>query len=308
LIEVLLIDDGSKDGTAKRILNFLESNSTLTNLQFNYFRKQNEGLSIARNFGIRKSNSSIVAFIDEDAIAEENFSTNIIKLFSKNPGVNCIGGAVELSNTDNSFAKIIHYSIFSFQMKSENAIIGTNMSFRKSLFHEVGGFQPEFTYRGDESAFLRKANGKIKILKSENVIVKHPQPQNLFIWLKTRFQNGYFSSAVYDLEKINNKFRFKRLLFSLFTLFYPMLIICGFAFSNNVVLNLSLLVLYLLFFVNRFLFSKALTNLLNEYYKNTNRNILIVPYICFIVILGSIAEDYGDFRGFIKYKNFKWQK
>jgi glycosyltransferase involved in cell wall biosynthesis len=224
-IEVILVDDGSKDGTSKKISNFLESNSILNNLHFKYFRKENEGLSIARNYGISKSRSDIVAFIDEDAVADLNFSKNIIQLFIENKKVNCIGGKVELLNIDNSFANIIQKSIFSFQMKSKYSVIGTNMAFRKSLFTDVGGFQPEFTYRGDESALFAKAKGKIFIMKSDNVIVKHPQPPTLYKWLKTRYENGYFGAAVNELVNKENITNFKHLTYSLLLLFLPIFVI-----------------------------------------------------------------------------------
>lgn len=305
-IEVLLIDDGSKDKTAKKILKFLEGNSTIDNLQFSYFRKENEGLSVARNYGISKSKSSIVAFIDEDAVADEYFAMNIIKLFNGNTNVNCIGGVIELSNIDNFFANIIQNSVFSFQMKSEHGIIGTNMSFRKSLFAEVGGFQPEFTYRGDESAFFVKAKGTLEKLISKNVIVKHLQPPNFILWLKTRYENGYFSSAVLDLEKTKNIIRYKRLLFSLVTLFLPIITICCFIYSSIVILPISLLALYFLFILNRFF--SAFNNYIKEYNRNAKGNILIASYIIVIVFVGHIVEDYGDLKGFLKYRNYSWKK
>ena len=57
-------------------------------------------------------------------------------------------------------------------MTEYNAIIGTNMSFRKSLLNKTGGFQKEFSKRGDEKFFFVKAGKLIQracIKKSDHL-------------------------------------------------------------------------------------------------------------------------------------------
>ena len=63
-IEIVVVDDGSADGTADAVKKFADS--------VRCFSKKNEGLAAARNFGIRKSKGEFLLFLDADDELEEN--------------------------------------------------------------------------------------------------------------------------------------------------------------------------------------------------------------------------------------------
>ena len=56
--EIIVIDDGSTDGTGDLIMNNYPA--------IKYFRQENKGISAARNMGIQKSNGNWIAFLDSD--------------------------------------------------------------------------------------------------------------------------------------------------------------------------------------------------------------------------------------------------
>ena len=58
--ELLLIDDGSTDGSAQIIQPYL------TDSRIHYYRKENGGVSSARNMGIRKVTGEWIVFLDAD--------------------------------------------------------------------------------------------------------------------------------------------------------------------------------------------------------------------------------------------------
>lgn len=60
-IEVLLINDGSTDNSAKICKEYVVKNSC-----FKYFEQENAGVSAARNFGIDNATGDYIAFIDSD--------------------------------------------------------------------------------------------------------------------------------------------------------------------------------------------------------------------------------------------------
>lgn len=67
-IEVLLIDDGSKDNSPQICERYSK-----TDFRFKYYKKRNGGLSDARNYGIDRANGEYLAFIDSDDYVSVNY-------------------------------------------------------------------------------------------------------------------------------------------------------------------------------------------------------------------------------------------
>lgn len=63
--EVIIVDDGSTDGTESLVSSFLGD-------KFRYFKKENEERAAARNFGVLKARGEYINFFDSDDIAYPN--------------------------------------------------------------------------------------------------------------------------------------------------------------------------------------------------------------------------------------------
>ena len=77
--EILLINDGSTDGT-KRKLDVLSENGEKVKVYY----QQNSGVSSARNKGIDNSVGDYINFIDADDTINEKFYLSFVKNFDKN--------------------------------------------------------------------------------------------------------------------------------------------------------------------------------------------------------------------------------
>ena len=66
--EVLMIDDGSTDNSGRICQEYIESDS-----RFHYYRKENGGVSSARNLGIEYSRGDYLTFVDSDDWVEEDY-------------------------------------------------------------------------------------------------------------------------------------------------------------------------------------------------------------------------------------------
>ncbi|MEW6606869.1 MAG: glycosyltransferase [bacterium] len=71
--EVVLIDDGSTDGTEDMV------SSLILPYKINYLRQQNQGRSVARNLGITYAKGEIIIFTDDDLILSPEFIEEHVK-------------------------------------------------------------------------------------------------------------------------------------------------------------------------------------------------------------------------------------
>lgn len=73
-IEIIIVNDGSPDNSQKIIEKFQEKHSDIIKT----FKKKNEGLSEARNFGLKKATGDYIIFIDSDDYIETNMISKMI--------------------------------------------------------------------------------------------------------------------------------------------------------------------------------------------------------------------------------------
>lgn len=72
-IELIIIDDGSTDGSEKKILDFHDKDSRLV-----YIKQTNQGPSAARNNGLNKASGDLILFVDADDSLKENAIQNMV--------------------------------------------------------------------------------------------------------------------------------------------------------------------------------------------------------------------------------------
>ncbi len=86
-LEVLVVDNNSKDETKDVVAQFMNQNSSIK-----YIFEKKIGLSHARNKGILATSGEIIAFADDDVIFDKDWGQNLINTFRDNPGVWSVGG------------------------------------------------------------------------------------------------------------------------------------------------------------------------------------------------------------------------
>ncbi|HAY73116.1 MAG TPA: glycosyl transferase family 2, partial [Ruminococcaceae bacterium] len=72
-IELILIDDGSTDGSAEICNSYAEKYPNIISLHEN-----NSGVSVARNKGIENARGEYIAFLDSDDRYEKNFIEELL--------------------------------------------------------------------------------------------------------------------------------------------------------------------------------------------------------------------------------------
>ena len=99
--EVVLIDDGSQDGSASVCERYC-----LADNRVRYHRQINQGVSAARNKGIELALGDYVAFVDADDYVEQNFLKTFAEAIQKDKTDLCIQGynSTEMGDCSNAYS------------------------------------------------------------------------------------------------------------------------------------------------------------------------------------------------------------
>lgn len=143
--EVVVVDDGSTDGTAERVLPFVDSR------RVRLLRKTaNEGKAMALNDALLCVNGEIVLTIDADAAVDPQILQHLVPHFSS-PRVAAVTGNPRVSNLRTLLSKIqlIEFtSIVGLLRRAQRVwgriqtVSGVVVAFRKKALFDVGLFDP----------------------------------------------------------------------------------------------------------------------------------------------------------------------
>jgi glycosyltransferase involved in cell wall biosynthesis len=152
-IEVLVIDDGSKDGTAAVAGTF---GSPVRRLS-----KENGGVSRARNFGIQHAAGEYVAFLDADDLWEPTKLRKQVELLDKEPEVGLCFTAmwrVDANLQPIEITPALDYPDYGAALLLYSCVVTGSCSsamVRRTILQRLGGFDPSFSTCADWEFWLR---------------------------------------------------------------------------------------------------------------------------------------------------------
>lgn len=139
--ELIIVDNGSSDGTAALVRAFRDR----VKVDLKLVNEPTPGLGRARNAGIAQATGDILAFTDDDCYPEPDFLEQIVKVF-EDPAISYMGGRILLYEaTDAPFAIRTDTNRTTIPPSSfipAGLIQGANMAVRRSLIETIGGFDP----------------------------------------------------------------------------------------------------------------------------------------------------------------------
>jgi GT2 family glycosyltransferase len=142
--EVIVVDDGSTDGTADIVGEF----------DVRLVQTPNAGLSHARNVAMRAATGQIIAYLDDDARPDQHWLNYLARTFltTEHAGV---GGPNIVPEDDPPRAQCVANApggpthVLLDDRVAEH-IPGCNMAFRLTALREITGFDPQFRIAGDD--------------------------------------------------------------------------------------------------------------------------------------------------------------
>ncbi len=163
--EIILVEDGSTQLS-------LPDGKGPEGLRLKYWKKSNEGRSIARNYGIAGADGDFFVFVDSDCILPPGYIAGLRKSIAENP-VDCFGGPDAAHYSFSDTQKAINYAMTSFlttggirggKVSMEKFTPRTfNMGFSREVYEKVGGFREMFSEDIDMSTRIRNAGFRISL-------------------------------------------------------------------------------------------------------------------------------------------------
>ncbi len=150
--EIIIIDDGSTDGTEDSIkqkyANYLKYG------KIKYFYKKNGGVSNARNYGLKKAEGKIIAYLDSDNCWYDKYLYKIVSVLS-DPYINTVYTAIEVNNIyeNNFYIRATPYDRTS--LLKGNFIDLNIFAHKKYIYNKLGGFDESLSRLVDWDLILR---------------------------------------------------------------------------------------------------------------------------------------------------------
>ena len=172
--EIVIVEDGSTvpclEATEGEATEWIPKSDPGVRLR--YFRKGNEGRSIARNYGMERASGSYFIFVDSDCILPPDYIGSLRRNLRENPA-DCFGGPDAAHDSFTKTQKAINYSMTSFlttggirggKVSMEKFTPRTfNMGFSREVYDRVGGFREMFSEDIDMSTRIRQAGFSIAL-------------------------------------------------------------------------------------------------------------------------------------------------
>lgn len=145
--EVILVDDGSSDGTENMAVDFRK------HINFKYYKLKNSGPATARNMGAKLANGEFILFVDDDVIAFPDLINAHLYAHEKNPETAVIGytpfASECITNRNVAYHQQRWDNIFKKMASKEEQLpyyyfMTLNVSLSRDIFWKLGGLDESF--------------------------------------------------------------------------------------------------------------------------------------------------------------------
>lgn len=173
--EAVIVEDGSPEPCGDVCRRFADR------IAVSYLFKENEGRSIARNYGMDHARGDFFIFVDSDCVLPPDYIANLRKALRENPA-DCFGGPDAALESFTDTQKAINYAMTSFlttggirggKVQLEKFVPRTfNMGFSRRVYEATGGFREMFSEDIDMSTRIRLKGFSIALYRAVKVYHK----------------------------------------------------------------------------------------------------------------------------------------
>ena len=207
--EIILVNNNSTDNTESECKRF---RSDFPQPEFHYFVETNQGLSYARNRGIKEAAGEILIYVDDDAVVQKGYLQAYYAFFEQHLQAMAAGGPIIPVYETQKPKWMSHFTLpmmTGYLYKGDRVLefkggeypIGANTAFRKSVFEKVGLFNVDLGRKGgnlmgaeEKDIFDKMRSLGMKYYYLPGAILHH-------IIAETRLTDDHFNRLTYSIGK-----------------------------------------------------------------------------------------------------------
>ena len=217
--EIVLVNNNSTDGTEAKVRRF---QTDYPQVQLRYCVEPQQGLSYARNCGIRESRGDILVYVDDDALVNKEYLATYADFFRRNADAVAAGGPIlpqydgceEPDWMSHYTRQLVTGKLYLGEKEREfpgDAFPGGgNAAYRKSVFDAVGLFNVELGRKGnsligaeEKDLFDKMTSQGMKFYYLPTAILYHLIPPK-------KLTQDYFDRLTYGIG-VSERYRTKQI-------------------------------------------------------------------------------------------------
>ena len=247
--EIVLVNNNSTDHTEQECQRF---QADYPDIRFRYCVETNQGLSHARNRGIRESQGDLLAYVDDDATVNREYLRTYADFFAATPDAVAAGGPILPRYETEEPSWMSHYTR---QLITGKLYLGDkprpfargaypgggNSCYRKSVFDTIGLFNVELGRKGnsligaeEKDLYDKMTTRGMRFYYLPTAILYHIiPPQKLTQDYFDRLTHGIGVSERYRTQQISKKKYRKRLLLEAYKWCGTLALWCSFVLKGQ---------------------------------------------------------------------------
>jgi len=156
--EIIVVNNASTDGTRELAASFPE---------VVVVDEPVKGLVQARRAGFLRANGDLIANVDADTIVPEGWLNRVLAEFRHRPGLVALSGPYIYYDVPKRTRAAVQafyvmgfglYVLNRFVLRSGSMLQGGNFVVRREALEEIGGYNPSFSFYGEDTDLARRLN------------------------------------------------------------------------------------------------------------------------------------------------------
>lgn len=194
LLELICVDNASTDATPRILASYGD--------RLRVLHETTRGPAAARNCGIRRTSSDVVALTDADCVVDRQWLRHLVAPL-RDAGVGIVGGrilSVRPCNAIEAFGERIHDHARALNEITPPYAITMNWAARRAVLERVGLFNEALLRSSDVDCSYRMVDAGYRLVYAPDAVIYHRNERTPWGLLHEGYVHGFHAPAVQQLH------------------------------------------------------------------------------------------------------------